>query len=103
MNILPYFVKPQTGLKIICVYMTKISYRCHRKFVPLPVGGEFPRNLALPGTNFLGYSPPSRKFAPLSISFAPLSMFCLVRNVHYQDPRGIDYEKSRIEDIRKMK
>ena len=31
-------------------------------------------------------------------------MFCLVRNVHYlQDPRGIDYEKSRVEDIRKMK
>ena len=58
MNILPYFVKPQTGLKIICVYMTKISYRCHRKFAPLPVGvgGEFPRIFA----PLLGNLPPSQ-------------------------------------------
>ena len=28
-----YFVKPQTGRKIICVYMTKMSYRS--KFVPV--------------------------------------------------------------------
>ena len=68
------------------LFLSRVSYSGVTGNSPLPVGdgggGQFPRNLAILGANFLGYSPLSRKFPPLYFAQCFVSSeMCITRTL----------------------